>query len=172
MKGPISNAKNANIATPVPTPKNDDNILISAEGPKVSYQFLKQGRPEVKIIIVDPRDITKDRLVVLGNHLRMETQHLSYAHIFVYDNLRAAQLRDELPQRATEADEKEDEGLPHENDSDLMRDFAYSRSHFVAEYTFIKDNRNELEIHPQGTWSSTYRKTIDYSSGHPIESSQ
>ena len=110
IKGPISTTKKSNPITAQSTSKNNDGISVSVEGHKVSYQIYKQRKPEEKIIVIDPKDISEDRLKLLGNQLRLETQHYSYAHILIYDNLTAAKLGDEIPLRAGEADGKKKKG--------------------------------------------------------------
>jgi hypothetical protein len=150
---------------------------------KIEYKTYKQwslGKPEQhlmpgggfgKLIIIDPKDCNIECLRRLGDQLCRETQHVRNAFVFIYDDLKAAKLRDEIPLRADEAEEKDAKGLSHESDADLMQDLKYSSSHFIAKYTRNGNSGyNKLEIHLKEPGGSPKRIDIDYTSGHPIES--
>ena len=174
---------NKNLNMMQANPLNNNKVESTRDGPKIEYKMHKQwslGQAEQnlmpgggfgKVIIIDPKDCSIERLRALGDQLLRETQHSRNAFIFIYDDLKAAQLRDDIPLRAKEAEEKDEKRLPHESDADLMRDSKYSSSHFIAEYTRNGNSGyHKLEIHLKEPDGSLKRIDIDYTSGHPIES--
>ena len=101
-----------------------------------------------RVIVINGRDATQERLKALGDQLRTGARGYRVVNVDVYDDLEAAHNRDSMAGKANSNDVSDDE---------CRALLSYDIAHRVANYT-RGNNVDELTIHLNGTTA-----TVDYS---------
>ncbi len=117
----------------------------------VPYETIRgwtAGQVFGRVIVINGRDATQERLKALGDQLRTGARGYRVVNVDVYDDLEAAHNRDSMAGKANSNDVSDDE---------CRALLSYDVAHRVANYT-RGNNVDELTIHLNGTTA-----TVDYS---------